>query len=82
MIQFPLEKILTVSAAEYIATQEDRTPEDYYMLGVNFRLNNPRGNVNDLFSSHVPSSAEVVVDYRVNSGYASGTALIPKQKEK
>lgn len=82
MTQFPLEKILTVSAAEYIATQKDKTLENYYMLGVNFRLNNPKGNINDLFLSHVPSGAEVVVDYKFNSEYASGTALIPKQKEK
>lgn len=76
MTQFSLEKILTVGAEEYIATQEGKTLEDYEFRGVNVKLRNPNGNFHELFLSHVPSSAEVVVNYRINSIYASGTALI------
>ena len=83
MTQFSLEKILTVSAEEYAETQQNKTLEDYEFRGVNVKSrNNPNENLHELFLSHVPSSAEVVVDYKFNSEYASGTALIPKQKEK
>jgi len=75
---FPLEKILTSSEGEYRKWNH----KDYVSKGVHVKVNDNKRNLVEVFASSVPKEAEVVVDYKFNSEYASGTALIPKQKEK
>lgn len=84
---FPLEKILTVSARDYVESRPNYM-YDYEFVGVH---SNSREGIID-FAQQVPNNAEVVVDYRAfitgitgfESGFSlyimSGTALIPKDK--
>lgn len=91
---FPLEKILTSSAREYVDMQE-KYIKDYNASGVHIIGQIINGlNEYDLlenfrleFSKKVPPHTEVIVDYRMSicklpigqySIMASGTALIPK----
>ena len=93
---FPLEKILTVSARDYVASVNGSGRlSDYEMKGVHVETNQDirSSSLVELFSKLVPEDAEVVVDYRTSVAVASdeisvyfrksasGTALIPKTKE-
>ncbi len=76
---FPLEKILTVSARDYVESRQNYL-SNYIMVGVY-----SSEDIND-FARRVPGDAEIVVDYREfpRAAYAtivamSGTALIPKK---
>lgn len=85
---FPLEKILTVSARDYCESMGKRL-SNYELRGVHVQ--------GDLlfkrFRNAVPTNAEVVVDYKMEtsiaitddlkymSRYAFGTALIPRPEE-
>jgi len=85
-----LEKILTISATEYVAMR-GKELKDYDGKGVHLvfyknRLNTDKGNeIVKKFTEQLPKNTEVVVDYRTQvGGYSSdtyiveGTALIPK----
>lgn len=78
---FPLEKILTVTAGDYVKSVEKEL-KDYKLVGVNFHTDVAYPKVNEEFSSKVPENAEVVTDYKFfMNGYTlvSGTALILKE---
>jgi hypothetical protein len=89
---FPLEKVLTVSARDYVESQ-GKTLSDYDMVGVHFTTDYDDFEL-EKFCEYVSEDAEAVVDYQTNitalSGEAlvdlssrailSGTALIPKEK--
>ena len=88
---FPIEKILTVSASEYIKNNYHGVGYDMSGVHVELRPDNEDRLIN-AFSENVPENAEVVVDYRVSISNAvstvsdwlfrtaSGTALIPREK--
>ncbi len=70
---FPLEKILTVSAGDYVKTQRvshgysscTARLSDYDMKGVSVELSGiDETLLAETFSREVPKDAEVVVDYR------------------
>ena len=79
---FPLERILTVSARDYMDSKL-ASLHNYALVGVH-------SNSSDVmdFSRKVPKNAEVVVDYRIfitgthgtTHTIVSGTALIPKKQ--
>jgi hypothetical protein len=77
---YPLEKILTTSARDYVESRGKRLA-DYELIGVHFELH--MGNVSQFGELGVfPEDAEVVTDLRVayNPGfniYVDGTALVP-----
>lgn len=84
--KFPLDKILTISVAEWAETLYAKGAlSDYRALGVhNAGLVSEPSSILESFATCVPLSASVVVDYRVqivpglegNLFYtASGTAL-------
>jgi hypothetical protein len=82
--RFPLERILTVSATEYVSTrQAEPNMLKYDMVGVHASTTG-KEPIAKYFATVVPSNAEVVVGYRfsVSDGtrIASGTALIPRGK--
>ena len=84
---FPLEKILTISAGDYLNITRSNT--NYDLVGVH----NGSGVCDFEIAIHnfrisVPHGAEVVVDYRVAMAESespsvyfviSGTALVPKK---
>ena len=91
---FPLEKILTMSAQDYIGKG---LKNNYEVKGVNlvkgFSMENMEKSLND-FARKVPMEAEVVTDYKqtvsATSTYSGshiiyiamcGTALIPKKEK-
>lgn len=77
---FPLEKILTVSAGDYVESKLKKL-NNYSLIGIH-----SHGDVEDL-ARIVPKNAEVVVNYRafvsssrtVTRYICYGTALIPKK---
>lgn len=69
-----LEKILTVSAADY-ARSIEMPLNRFNMVGVRYKL----AAVMDEFE--VPERTIAIVDYKVFPGYAMGTALIKKTSE-
>jgi hypothetical protein len=94
---FPLEKILTVSAGDWIETQTRRgstTLKNYKMVGVHIEYTEKRAlfeifdPIVPEFAKAVPKNTVVVVNYSFSisgeygeSIVASGTALIPKKKK-
>ena len=87
---FPLEKILTVSAGDYIErAHKDHIGRSYEMVGVHVEIRDIRNDSKliEEFANSVPGNAEVVVDYKpsmvtVDRGIirmASGTALTYKE---
>ncbi len=89
---FPLEKLLTISATEY-AAMSGKSLADFTPYGVIGHRMGYDFDVEDGLIQELPFETEVVVDYRVitvmlpslHSGivtehYAIGTALIPKIK--
>ena len=76
---FPLEKILTVSARDYVASVNGSGRlSDYEMKGVHVETNQDirssslvESSLVELFSKLVPEDAEVVVDYRTSVAVAS-----------
>ncbi|MFA5953281.1 MAG: hypothetical protein WC812_01685 [Candidatus Pacearchaeota archaeon] len=99
---FPLERILNVSATEY-CLNAGKELKDYDLIGVHVDDDLPCGaRLISRFQERVPSNAEVVVSfsYAIAGGasgtsgvlglsqthraflnqYASGTALIPREK--
>ncbi len=76
--KFPLEKILTVTAGDYVKSV-GKDLQSYSLVGVH-------SNESQLdFTKKVPENAEAVVDFfltpRATASYTSyfcGTALIPK----
>ncbi|MFH1311284.1 MAG: hypothetical protein ABIH65_02670 [Nanoarchaeota archaeon] len=79
---FPIEKILTVRARDYIETKGGKL---YEMVGVHVELGYSEPSLLKAFSEKVPKNAEIVVDYNPNGTdassatffrMASGTALI------
>ena len=81
MEEFPLEKILTCSARDYVESV-GKSLRDYEMVGVQGDL--LLGGTRDNFLNRIPNDAEVVTDYRLAVDditiLYSGTALIPKKK--
>jgi len=78
---FPIEKILTVTAGDYVKSV-GKELKDYKLVGVNYYSDAAYPKVNVEFSSEVPKNAEAVTDYKFfMAGYTlvSGTALIPKE---
>jgi hypothetical protein len=82
-MEYPLEKILTASAGEYVESRGKKL-SDYEMRGVHYEQH--MGDVSGIAGAEViPEDAEVVTDLRVayNPGfkiYVDGTALIPKSE--
>lgn len=91
---FPTNKILTVSATEYVSSV-GKDLSKYTMQGVHVKyfdhdMHDTLGDFIEVFAQQVPLNAEVIVNYetkislgmsRSYTGYAqtaSGTALIPK----
>jgi hypothetical protein len=82
-MNFPLEKILTVSAEEWSQSSQKLLIR-FDMVGVTYSGDNTNKPKTKL-AEKVPDEAEVVVNYAVNrigpNNYeANGTALIPKSK--
>ena len=87
---FPLEKILNVSATEYCASV-GKELKDYELRGVHLE-SGKSDFFTKIFAEIVPRGAEVVVNYAMSvstsqslfRGYTSfqgtGTALIPKRE--
>jgi len=89
-------RILTISAREYCEIY-DKKLSDYTAVGVHYEGAVTSGLLS-MFSNSVPNEAEVVVGYTplpifqskagdakssgLAAGIASGTALIPRKKEK
>ncbi|MBI2047162.1 type II secretion system protein [Candidatus Pacearchaeota archaeon] len=67
--EFPKEKILTISAAEYCESV-GRKLSEYKVVGV-FSWGY------DSFQRDIPSGTEVVASFTYSGGYYAGTALIP-----
>lgn len=67
---FPLEKILTVSASDYLTTSPN-APSSYDLIGVHFEdhisshVDDPEkdNTIKGMFALEVPEDAEIVVDY-------------------
>jgi hypothetical protein len=94
MVLIPLEKILTISATEY-CTMKRKSLRSYVPVGVFFRNTSTSHNQETI---EVPEGTEVVVAYsRIIAPeigeyftsnctkvaeYGTGTALIPKRKQK
>ena len=84
-MNFPLEKILTISAQEY-AGPNNAVRDLYELAGVHCEGISPLSYIDD-FAKNIPAGTEVVVGYRilgVGKGdyprtFQSGTALIPKR---
>ncbi len=81
--EFPLEKILTMSAGDYCGLNNGRKLSDYTARGVHLSGNYGH-NAERCFKEKIPTGTEVVVDYIAAVGdkwvAMSGTALIPKQR--
>lgn len=67
-IEFPAEKILTISAADYCGSV-GRKLSDYKMVGV-------QGSYFSHFQEAIPAGTEVIVGFIEARGF-SGTALVP-----
>ena len=84
---FPLDKILTVSLDDYCMAKNEYSCS-YDLKGVHYERNLGEGGVSMItnFAKNVPANAEIVVDFKYSvaelAEFASGTALIPKKKEK
>jgi len=86
---FPLEKILNVTAREYCASVGKKL-SDYDLVGVHARASTKEDLV-EVFQNLVPNHAEIVVKYKPHYAVAAtffekalvqqaeGTALIPKK---
>src|SRR3989344_4941972 len=77
---FPLEKILTITATEYVGSQ-NKSLGNYNFVGVHVASY----KIED-FTKQIPKNVEVVVAYRFESRDSSfsqhyGTALIPKKEK-
>ena len=73
---FPIEKILTVSAGDYMSNVVKlKAGQQYEMKGVHVELKKTTStdliSIVHKFSERVPESAEVVVDYRATPSMAS-----------
>jgi len=82
-----LERILTISAEEYCKIYGKKLT-DYTVRGIHITSCEGEGDIKK-FAKMVPDEAEVIVNFhqayggtypRWNGYYASGTALIPKNK--
>ncbi|HUW43812.1 MAG TPA: hypothetical protein VMV95_02545 [Bacillota bacterium] len=74
---FPLEKILTISAADWFLIKE-KNPEDYVAKGIH----SDGYPWNEDFQKEIPENTEIIVNFEIcqgNLGASSGTALIPKK---
>jgi len=82
-----LDKILTITASEWIDAHPVNSISNYDLVGVHLINNSLDININQVFADNVPSEAVAVVSYKVSSGggigaiysSASGTALIPRK---
>lgn len=63
--QFPLEKILTISASEY-SQMSGKNLSEYIPVGVHADSINYWVDPTDYFASFVPKEAEIVVNYQIN----------------
>ena len=80
-MRLPLEKILTIGAGEW-ADCEGIDLSDYNPVGVHAHGNPGHFMTTKRFASdYIPNGAVVVVNYRINSYFAYGTALVPKKRE-
>ena len=92
MADFPLEKILSISAIDYLTMKAHTGSihEIYKMHGINLNILNPdsraledQNYIAKIFAKAVPSEAEVVVNYSARfadvSASVSGVALIAKK---
>ncbi len=90
---FPLEKLLTISATEY-AAMSGKSLADFTPYGLIGDRMNYSQDAEDGLISMLPMETEAVVDYRVitltvpsldvgavTEQYAIGTALIPKETQ-
>jgi hypothetical protein len=67
---FPQEKVLTVSARDYVGNQ-GRKLSDYEMIGIY--------QYDCTHMKYMPENTEAMVDFRPGSqNFCSGTALVPK----
>ncbi|MBW3004430.1 hypothetical protein KY310_01190 [Candidatus Woesearchaeota archaeon] len=95
--QFPLEKILNVTATEYCLSVGKKL-SDYELRGVHFGSGHNYENAAAAyvfdFAENIPKNAEVVVNYQMSISkagtsmttesevIATGVALIPKKEPK
>ncbi|MBI2124453.1 type II secretion system protein [Candidatus Pacearchaeota archaeon] len=75
--EFPEEKILTISAAEYCESV-GRKLSGYRMVGV--RRTYFSDSEFSRFQKDIPAGAEVVIGFMQNQAGYAGTALIPKDR--
>lgn len=85
--EFPLEKILTISAREY-CEMHGKKLRDFKAVGVHYRGYAPEHMEAESINDIVPRGTEVVVNYSASISrqgcnfayFEHGTALIPKKR--
>jgi len=79
MKDFPLEKILSCSASDYVASV-GKELKDYKLIGIHGYPNFGDAPSFKVFQKAIPKDAEIVVDYVAGEDYFAGVALVPQPK--